>query len=605
MIKKRILSVILLFVFLLCSCNIQKEEENTLQENVVASQIIVDKISTVSFSNKLTSEQLLIFSMLKEAAITFDYAQAYDIYLSPEFNAIYTELFNLRGDDTAYQFVYKDVSHDIIRIYIYDDSEDEADGIPNGIKFTVWDKDGNVCQITNWVTARTNNISGISMIYSEYADGIPNGQYTELRQYDANYNQNFPVELIDDVIKSGGVLSQVIETGTTTNGIKHGTSVVQTLYSNIIRNRIYDNGRLTTSANSAQHKIDIANYPIEISNQSGHINNITYELIPSHSGILETFGVKFDVTEQLANGYSFNLQIIGHSNTSYLHPITSHSENHYSEAFSIVLLETIGNFSANIVITDSNGYSKETELIEIERVYDFSIFESDSIINRDIQLRKSHSTLSVSMSSSMNNDEYRAATLRQIVLGDFTDDVTFHGTATQIAFGLFGVDLPADIRDLVANFLKEDKDWAQITLTGIGVLPIVGVIKHADEFVPLVKHGDEILEVRKAITKSDELADYIKKHGKLPSNFITKEQAKTLGWASTKGNLSDIAPGKSIGGDVFYNDKGLLPIEAKRIWYEADVEYSSGYRGTKRLLYSNDGLFYLTDDHYTSFTQLK
>jgi len=60
----------------------------------------------------------------------------------------------------------------------------------------------------------------------------------------------------------------------------------------------------------------------------------------------------------------------------------------------------------------------------------------------------------------------------------------------------------------------------------------------------------------------------------------------------------------SIGGSRFGNYEGLLPEADGRIWYECDVNYNGGYRGAERILYSNDGLIYYTDDHYKTFTKL-
>jgi len=101
------------------------------------------------------------------------------------------------------------------------------------------------------------------------------------------------------------------------------------------------------------------------------------------------------------------------------------------------------------------------------------------------------------------------------------------------------------------------------------------------------------------------VADYLSANGKLPCNYITKAQATALGWVSSQGNLATVAPGKSIGGDVFSNREGLLPAASGRTWREADINYTSGFRNSDRILYSNDGLIYKTTDHYASFTRLK
>ena len=108
-----------------------------------------------------------------------------------------------------------------------------------------------------------------------------------------------------------------------------------------------------------------------------------------------------------------------------------------------------------------------------------------------------------------------------------------------------------------------------------------------------------------AITAPQDIADYIFEHGKLPDNFITKKEAEALGWDSSRNDVSDVAPGKSIGGDRFGNYEGLLPKASGRTWTECDIDtLDKSSRGAKRIVFSNDGLIYYTDDHYESFTLL-
>ena len=102
-------------------------------------------------------------------------------------------------------------------------------------------------------------------------------------------------------------------------------------------------------------------------------------------------------------------------------------------------------------------------------------------------------------------------------------------------------------------------------------------------------------------TSPEDVAEYIHTFGTLPSNFITKKEAQNLGWNSSQGNLWDVAPQKSIGGDKFGNREGLLPDGN---YHECDVNYQGGYRGAERLIYSDSGEIYYTDDHYRTFTQL-
>ena len=107
------------------------------------------------------------------------------------------------------------------------------------------------------------------------------------------------------------------------------------------------------------------------------------------------------------------------------------------------------------------------------------------------------------------------------------------------------------------------------------------------------------------ITEPQALVNYLAAHdGELPDNFLTKAEAQALGWDSSKNYLSDVAPGKSIGGDRFGNYEGLLPAESGRQYHEADCYYSEGARNANRLVYSTDGLYFYTEDHYESFEQM-
>ena len=73
---------------------------------------------------------------------------------------------------------------------------------------------------------------------------------------------------------------------------------------------------------------------------------------------------------------------------------------------------------------------------------------------------------------------------------------------------------------------------------------------------------------------------------------------------SSEGNLWEVADGMCIGGDIFGNREGLLPEENERVYYECDVNYAGGFRGSERVVFSDDGLIYYTGDHYESFEML-
>lgn len=104
-------------------------------------------------------------------------------------------------------------------------------------------------------------------------------------------------------------------------------------------------------------------------------------------------------------------------------------------------------------------------------------------------------------------------------------------------------------------------------------------------------------------TSKDEVALYIHTYGHLPENYITKDEAYDLGWKS-EGTLDEVAPGMSIGGDYYGNYEGVLPDEPGREYHECDIDYEAGHRNGKRIVYSNDGNIYYTEDHYNSFEHL-
>ena len=92
--------------------------------------------------------------------------------------------------------------------------------------------------------------------------------------------------------------------------------------------------------------------------------------------------------------------------------------------------------------------------------------------------------------------------------------------------------------------------------------------------------------------------------GRLPDNYITKEEALKAGWSRKKKNLAEKCPGKIIGGDTYDNDKLKLPVLINRVWREADFDYVSGKRNRKRIIFSNDGLIFVSYDHAQTFYEL-
>ena len=104
-------------------------------------------------------------------------------------------------------------------------------------------------------------------------------------------------------------------------------------------------------------------------------------------------------------------------------------------------------------------------------------------------------------------------------------------------------------------------------------------------------------------TSAEDVALYLHLYGHLPKNFITKKDARALGWSG--GGLDGYADAKCIGGDRNGNYEGLLPEAPGREYHECDIDtLHASSRGAKRIVFSNDGLIYYTEDHYESFVLL-
>lgn len=96
---------------------------------------------------------------------------------------------------------------------------------------------------------------------------------------------------------------------------------------------------------------------------------------------------------------------------------------------------------------------------------------------------------------------------------------------------------------------------------------------------------------------------YLEMYDELPPNYITKSEARKLGWEG--GSVEKYRDGAAIGGDSFGNKEGLLPQADGRSYTECDID-TDGYesRGSRRLVFSNDGLYFYTSDHYETFSEV-
>ena len=153
-------------------------------------------------------------------------------------------------------------------------------------------------------------------------------------------------------------------------------------------------------------------------------------------------------------------------------------------------------------------------------------------------------------------------------------------------FSLVGCGADAPVQDDSSLPQQEQQD-AQNAPSGDAGMP--------DETAQIDEDG--------SYTTKDDVALYIHTYGHLPDNFITKKDAQALGWPG--GSLDPYAPGKCIGGSRFGNYEGLLPEADGRTYTECDIDtLGADSRGAKRIVFSNDGLIYYTEDHYKSFELL-
>ena len=89
----------------------------------------------------------------------------------------------------------------------------------------------------------------------------------------------------------------------------------------------------------------------------------------------------------------------------------------------------------------------------------------------------------------------------------------------------------------------------------------------------------------------------------LPDYYLSQVEFCALGWSKGKSPAA-FAPGKTMFNGIFKNKNGHLPQSDNRIWYEADINYTSGNRNSQRIVWSNDGLVFVTYDHYKTFYEI-
>ena len=166
-------------------------------------------------------------------------------------------------------------------------------------------------------------------------------------------------------------------------------------------------------------------------------------------------------------------------------------------------------------------------------------------------------------------------------------------------------------------FLPEGSAWAPMTLT----VPDLKALEQAAAEAEVCGHDldleGSLVEARTAFGLRQgldypyafaQVTTFLQRQGRLPDCYMTKSEARDLGWKSSGRTIDDIDPDGAVGGDTFGNREGLLPNRPANSYAVADLDYVEGYRGAARIVYdrrrTSEGAIWVTVDHYDSFTAI-
>lgn len=155
----------------------------------------------------------------------------------------------------------------------------------------------------------------------------------------------------------------------------------------------------------------------------------------------------------------------------------------------------------------------------------------------------------------------------------------------------------------------EKKIWALLLILMLAFVPLLAACGGSSEDSNSDSNGESgssetKIEREGTYDSKEDVKDYLVEYGRLPSNYITKNEARKLGWRG--GSVEKVAEGKCIGGDRFGNYEKNLPVESDRDFYhECDIDtLGKESRGAKRIIYAKDGDIYYTEDHYDNFEKI-
>ena len=171
-------------------------------------------------------------------------------------------------------------------------------------------------------------------------------------------------------------------------------------------------------------------------------------------------------------------------------------------------------------------------------------------------------------SDEKNNDsvlDYLERSAKQVIMGNYTDEVTAWGTGMQLCLGLTGADIVMDIRDIVYDFHKWEWSFEHVGQTGFDVLsvvPLIGALKYSDEVVDLVKGVNKTSDVVKNV---DRATDIIRGASNLNPNKIRFSQSSVNG---SQEIIENMAKNGWVGDPidvVKMSDGGLTTIDNTRV----------------------------------------
>ena len=163
--------------------------------------------------------------------------------------------------------------------------------------------------------------------------------------------------------------------------------------------------------------------------------------------------------------------------------------------------------------------------------------------------------------------------------------------------------------DILEDVLTDSEEYATEPLPGSDTTDEIINTKTDTTDTTDITEAEDISNDESAVVEGEFYYDvenvvlYLHTYGKLPDNYITKNEARDLGWEG--GSVERFLEGAANGGNYFGNREELLPIADGRKYTECDIDTNGeNSRGAKRLVFSNDGLYFYTDDHYESFTEI-